>query len=85
VAYPGACHPQAWAAAAGVAVTTALLGLDPDVPGGVVRLRPVAPSPVAGVRASGLRLGGSRLDVEVDAAGRVVHAATDAPVRFELG
>jgi glycogen debranching enzyme len=38
--YPPSCRPQAWAAAAGPALVTALLGLRPDVPAGRVTLDP---------------------------------------------
>lgn len=40
VPYAAACRPQAWAAGAVLMVTRALLGLEPDVPAGVLRLRP---------------------------------------------
>ena len=38
--YPASCHPQAWTAAAGIVVLTALLGIQPDVPAGTVRVGP---------------------------------------------
>jgi len=41
VPYRASCRPQAWAAGAPLMLTRALLGLEPDVAGGVVRLRPV--------------------------------------------
>ncbi|WP_460494721.1 amylo-alpha-1,6-glucosidase [Dactylosporangium cerinum] len=72
--YPASCRPQAWAAAAGPAVLTALLGLDADVPAGLLRLAPLSPSPVGAYRVRGLRVGGGELDVSVSAAGAVtVH------------
>ncbi|WP_308120735.1 glycogen debranching N-terminal domain-containing protein [Paractinoplanes bogorensis] len=43
--YPASCHPQAWAAAASVLIVQAQLGLDPDIPNGVVRLRPLPDAP----------------------------------------
>ncbi|MFB9234382.1 glycogen debranching N-terminal domain-containing protein [Plantactinospora siamensis] len=69
VPYPAACSPQAWSAAAAVAVLWAALGLDPDVPGGVVRLRPMAGLPLGPVTAQGLRIGGAEVTVSVDAGG----------------
>jgi len=39
-AYPASCRPQAWAAAACGALVQAVLGLDVDVPAGVVRVAP---------------------------------------------
>jgi hypothetical protein len=81
VPYPAACRPQAWSAAAAVAVLSAALGLDADVPGGTLRVSPAAPSPVGAVRVEGLRLAGRPLAVEVDGRGEVRAADTDADVR----
>ena len=50
VPYPAACRPQAWSAAAAVALVEATLGLCPDVPGGVLRVAPARPSPVGRLR-----------------------------------
>ncbi|MFG2040553.1 glycogen debranching N-terminal domain-containing protein [Dactylosporangium sp. NPDC048998] len=80
--YPAACRPQAWAAAAGPALLTALLGLDVDVPAGRVTFAPLTPSPVGAYRVSGLSIGEGTLDVEVSADGAVtVH---DAPAGLDL-
>lgn len=68
--YPPSCRPQAWAAAVGPALVTALLGLDVDAPAGRLTLRPMAPSPVGAYRVRGLRTGAGVLDVDVDAEGR---------------
>ena len=73
VPYPAACRPQAWSAAAAVAVLSATLGLDPDVPGGTLRVSPATPSPVGALRAGGLMLAGRPLTVEVGADGAVRH------------
>jgi glycogen debranching enzyme len=43
VRYPLACLPHAWSAAAPLLVLRSLLGLDPDIPSGQVRLAPVLP------------------------------------------
>jgi glycogen debranching enzyme len=85
VPYPAACRPQAWSAAAAVAVLAASLGLAPDVPGGVLRVAPAAPSPVGAVRASGLRLAGRPLTVAVDAGGRVLDVGAPDGVRVVVG
>ncbi len=69
VPYPTSCSPQAWASAAPVAVLTAMLGLEPDVPLGRVRLVPVLPGDWGSVRVSGIPLGATRLNVEVRADG----------------
>jgi glycogen debranching enzyme len=73
--YPASCRPQAWSAASALALVTTVLGLEPDVPAGQVRLRPLRPSPVGALRASGIRLGDRSLSVSVDADGRVVDVA----------
>jgi glycogen debranching enzyme len=85
VPYPAACRPQAWSAASAVAVLAATLGLQPDVPRGVLRVRPLTPSPVGAVRAAGLTLAGRPLTVAVDGAGAVVEVAPTARVKVEVG
>ena len=66
--YPASCHPQAWTAAAGIVVLTALLGIQPDVPAGTVRVGPPA-IPTALRCVEGLRVGGSGTCVHIDADG----------------
>ena len=63
MAYPAACRPQAWSAAAAVELLRVVLGLTVDVPSRVVRLRPPTPSPVGAVEVRGLPLGDGRLYV----------------------
>jgi glycogen debranching enzyme len=85
VPYPAACRPQAWAAATGPALVQALLGLDVDVPGGRLTLRPMAPSPVGAYLVDGVSLGGAgRLAVGVDAAGRVTEISAPPGLRLDL-
>lgn len=85
VPYPAACRPQAWAAATGPALMQALLGLDVNVPAGVLRLRPMAPSPVGAYAIRNVRLGSAgTLHVEVDAAGQVVEVDAPAGLRVEV-
>lgn len=60
VAYPAACHPQAWSSAAAVLMLQSWLGLDPDVPHGVVRLNPLPGAPAV----SGLRIGEHPVDFD---------------------
>ncbi|WP_249776555.1 glycogen debranching N-terminal domain-containing protein [Leifsonia sp. C5G2] len=61
IPYPAACRPQAWSAAAAVAVLSARLGLRADAPAG--RLE-VDPDPGAGsIRVEGLRFAGSPRDL----------------------
>ena len=52
--YPAACRPQAWSAAAAILLLRTWLGLDPDVPAGVVRLNPLPGAPsITGLRIAG--------------------------------
>ncbi|MFI9573092.1 glycogen debranching N-terminal domain-containing protein [Microbispora rosea] len=67
--YPAACRPQAWSAAAALAIAHAALGLYPDVPAGRVLLRPMAGAPLGALSARGLRVAGAEVSVAVDAAG----------------
>ncbi|MBO4210477.1 amylo-alpha-1,6-glucosidase [Micromonospora echinofusca] len=83
VPYPAACRPQAWSAAAGVALLHAAVGLDPDVPAGRVGLRPLAGPVLGAVSAGGLRVAGAPVDVAVDRAGRVTLTGLPAGLRVE--
>jgi glycogen debranching enzyme len=78
--YPGACRPQAWSAAAAILLLGAILGLDPDVPGGRVRLRPLPGMP-ADIR--GLRIAGEPVDVAVDAGGAATITGLPAGLSVE--
>jgi glycogen debranching enzyme len=69
VPHPGACRPQAWSAAAAVAVLTSALGLAVDLPRRQVWLRPR--SDLGRIDVRGLRIAGRPVDVAVDAAGEV--------------
>lgn len=85
LAYPAACRPQAWSAAAVIALLQTALGLTADVPAGTLR---VAPDPAfAGwfpLRVEGLRVAGHPLSVSVDAAGRA-DVRTSAPLTVRTG
>lgn len=75
VPYPGACRPQAWAAAAAVSLVEAALGLRPDVPEGRLCIAPARPSPFGRLRVEGLRIGAESVTVEVDSSGEVVEVS----------
>jgi glycogen debranching enzyme len=66
VRYPTSCSPQAWAAASPLLLLRAMLGLDPDVPRGRVRLSPELPAWAGRLRVSGVPLGGGRLSLEAE-------------------
>jgi glycogen debranching enzyme len=65
VAYPVSCAPQAWAAAAPFFVLEALLGLEADAPGRILRVvRPILPRPVRRLTVTGLRVGDAEVDLQ---------------------
>jgi glycogen debranching enzyme len=81
--YPAACRPQAWSAAAAVLLTQAVIGLEPDVPGGRVRLRPLTGAPFGPVEVRGLSIAGGPVDVRVDADGEA--SVSGLPAGLTLG
>ncbi|MFF5971553.1 glycogen debranching N-terminal domain-containing protein [Streptomyces sp. NPDC012769] len=58
VPHPAACRPAAVAAAAGVQLLTAVVGVRPDAPGRTVALQPLRSAPLGEIRLSGLRVAG---------------------------
>ena len=69
--YPASCRPQAWAAATAVALLTAVLGLDVDLPNGTVSVAPLAASGIDRLSWQGLTLAGRTVDLDLDA-GQVI-------------
>ncbi|OUM94231.1 MAG: amylo-alpha-1,6-glucosidase [Thermobacillus sp. ZCTH02-B1] len=65
VPYPVACSPQAWAAGTPLVFLQVFLGLDPDVPEGVIRLRPALPDGMNRLNVRGLRIGSGTLSLTV--------------------
>ncbi len=66
VPYPASCSPQAWASAAPLLLLRATLGLEPDIPSGVVHVE-AAPQGLDGsFVVAGLALAGTRVSVAVD-------------------
>jgi glycogen debranching enzyme len=85
VPYPAACRPQAWAAAASIAMVSALAGLDADVPGGTLGVSPLRPSPVGSLEVRGLQIAGQPFDVAIAADGTVSVSPELPGVRVVLG
>lgn len=83
VPYPAACRPQAWSAASAVLLLQAAVGLYPDVPSGLVALRPLAGPELGAVAASGLRIAGTPVDVTVTGYGEV--SLTNVPGHLAPG
>jgi glycogen debranching enzyme len=72
IPYPAACRPQAWSAAASVAVLSARLGLAADAQAGTLDVAPIRG--VGTIMVSGLRFAGAPLSLSVDAEGRVTRS-----------
>jgi glycogen debranching enzyme len=83
VPYPASCRPQAWAAAAAVVMLQAMLGIEPDAPRGLVRVRPT--SRIGGMAVSGLRVAGGDLRVSVTGDGVVDARLDGADLRVLTG
>jgi glycogen debranching enzyme len=66
VPYPTSCAPQAWAAAAPIHIMRALLGFDPAVYRGELRIEPALPEEYSCLQVTGVALGGNRIDLHVD-------------------
>jgi glycogen debranching enzyme len=66
VPYPASCSPQAWASAAPLLLVRALLGLEPDTPGGRIELNPVLPEGARYLQVADLPLAGGRVTIESD-------------------
>ncbi|MEV0232719.1 glycogen debranching N-terminal domain-containing protein [Nonomuraea sp. NPDC050786] len=82
VAYPAACRPQAWSAAAALTIAHAALGLYPDVPAGRAYVRPLSGAPLGALTLAGLRVAGTEVEVRVDHDGRA--AVTGLPPDLHL-
>jgi glycogen debranching enzyme len=84
VPYPVACQPQAWAAGSIPYLLMSGLGLSPDALDRRLRvIRPSLPRWLERVEVTGLRIGGSRVDLEFQRAGDHVTLA-DARVEGDL-
>jgi glycogen debranching enzyme len=58
VPYPTACSPQAWSAATPLLLVRSMLGLEPDVPNGVLHVRPRLPPWIHELTMSDVQIGG---------------------------
>ncbi|MET0895928.1 MAG: glycogen debranching N-terminal domain-containing protein [Acidimicrobiia bacterium] len=65
VRYPTSCSPQAWSAASPLLLLRAVVGLDPDVPRGLIHVTPHCPPWLGTIRLEGVPLGSGRLSIEV--------------------
>jgi len=76
VAYPVACIPQAWAAAAPFLLLQAMLGISADAPGRALRIeRPALPEWLARIRLEHLRIGEASVTLDFKRDGRVTGFA----------
>lgn len=85
-AYPAACRPQAWSAAAPLACLLALTGLRVSGDGRTLTHPARTAASLGGFRLRGLRLGRHSFDVAVDDSGTVAVTVPDgSPVRVVVG
>jgi glycogen debranching enzyme len=84
--YPVSCSPQAWGAGSAFMLLQALLGLEVDALGGVVRLRPLLPTWLGEVRVRKLRLGSRQVDFDIAREGHrvLVDVLDDGGCRFDI-
>ena len=76
VAYPVACIPQAWAAAAPFLLLQTMLGISPDAPGHALRIeRPALPDWLERIRLEHLRVGDASVTLDFKRDGRVTGFA----------
>lgn len=85
VPYPAACRPQAWSAAAAMAILQALLGLEADVPSGRLKVRPIRPSLVGRLQVEGLVADGHEFSVQISEDGRARVLTEDLPLKVDVG
>ena len=84
-AYPAACRPQAWSAAAPIACLVALTGLRPDAASGTLAHPSYTSGSLGAWSLRGLRLGEHPFDVAVGSDGRVVVTLPPgSPLRVEV-
>jgi hypothetical protein len=76
--HPAACRPAATAAASGVLLLTALVGIRPDAPARTVTLRPMRSAPLGEINLTGLRVAGAPFAVRLSRLGlAMVEEAAD--------
>jgi glycogen debranching enzyme len=69
VGYPTTSSPQAWAAASVLLLVRILLGLEPHLPAGEMRLAPIVLPEALPMVLDGLEVAGGRLSLRFDAGG----------------
>jgi glycogen debranching enzyme len=76
VAYPVACIPQAWTAAAPILLVQAMLGISPDAPARALRIEwPMLPDWLGQIRLHGLRVGDATVTLAFERDGAVTAFA----------
>ena len=83
VPYPSACRPQAWAAAAPLSLLTSMLGIEPDIPAGVISLAPILPPSITRLEVRGIAFPTGALSVTVTSEGAHLLERPDG-VRVEF-
>ena len=76
--YPDSCEPQGWSASAVVMVVQSLLAMVAVAPAGLLVVDPHLPAWLPDLRLEGVRVGGSKLDLEFrrTSSGRTTYRVT---------
>ena len=83
VPYPASCSPQAWAAASPLLLIRSILGFEPDLIAGEIRLRPRLPDGVNELKIDGIMLGDQQISVHVTTQGTKVEGL-GAGIRLQI-
>ncbi len=82
--YPASCRPQAWSAAAAVALVSVALGLRPDAATRTLHVRPARPAAYGPMRVEGLWFCGGRVDLDLAADGTLTVLQAPAGVMVQV-
>ena len=77
IAYPTACSPQAWSAAAPLYLLRTLLRFDPWVPFGRVWCSPAVPMSLLPLRIDGLHVAGAKVTIDISDDGWYIDGLPD--------
>ncbi|MGH3426824.1 MAG: amylo-alpha-1,6-glucosidase, partial [Candidatus Dormibacteraceae bacterium] len=81
ISYPAACEPQAWAAAAPLLLTRAMLRLEPDLTTGTLALMPDIPHEIGEVVIRNMQIGMNNITITANV---MTHSVTGLPEGIRL-
>ncbi|HEX6506484.1 MAG TPA: amylo-alpha-1,6-glucosidase [Chloroflexota bacterium] len=83
-AYIVSCSPQAWAAGCVFMLLQCMLGLQPDLDQGSVRVDPILPELFRSIELDHLRVGGKQVDLRIEGSGKDVQLDLTGEATLEL-